>query len=145
MRDGTTTRDLMIKFKHVATLAVVLITFILPLSALAEMIHCTECGMMVDINSKYAARIVHGDTTLYFCDIGDMFSYLRRNKTGNTKMEVKDNMTGDWIDAVKAHYVRDEKKFRTPMGWGVAAFQDAKAAAEFGSPSDFSATDKSLQ
>ncbi len=37
---------------------------------------CAQCGMDVDLNSKYAAKIVQGETTSYFCDIGDLFAYL---------------------------------------------------------------------
>jgi nitrous oxide reductase accessory protein NosL len=44
---------------------------------------------------------------------------------------VKDYDSGDLIDVRKAVYVRAVKKFRTPMGWGVAAFRENKRAAEF--------------
>jgi len=114
-------------------------------AAFAETISCTECGMMVDMNSKFTAKIVQSDRTSYFCDIGDLFSYLRRKGAKDVKAEVKDFNTGEWIDAGKAYYVSARKKFRTPMGWGVAAFKDLTSASEFGNPADFDATAKALK
>ncbi len=114
-------------------------------SAIAETISCTECGMMVDLNSKFAAKIVRGDTASYFCDIGDLFAYLNRKGMSNAGAQVKDYGTGDWIDASKAFYVRSEKKFKTPMGWGVAAFHDKNSAAGSGVAMDFEAMAKTVK
>jgi len=111
----------------------------------AETIKCSECGMMVDVNSKFASKIVQADRTLYFCDIGDLFSYLKRTKQNGVKAEVKDYKTGEWIDARAAYYVHAEKKFSTPMGWGIASFKDQKDAAEFGVATDFDSMAKALK
>lgn len=111
----------------------------------AETIKCAECGMMVDVNSKFASKIVQADRTLYFCDIGDLFSYLKRTKQNGVKAEVKDYKTGEWIDARAAYYVHAENKFRTPMGWGIASFKDQKDAAEFGAAMDFDSAAKALK
>ena len=111
----------------------------------AETIKCSECGMTVDVNSKFASKIVQADRTLYFCDIGDLFSYLKRTKQNGVKAEVKDYKTGEWIDAHAAYYVHAEKKFRTPMGWGIASFKDQKDAAEFGVATDFDSMAKALK
>ncbi len=111
----------------------------------AETIKCAECGMMVDVNSKFASRIVQADKTLYFCDIGDLFTYLKKTKQNGFKTEVKDYKTGEWIDARAAHYVQAENKFKTPMGWGIASFKDPKDAAQFGMVMDFDATAKTLK
>jgi nitrous oxide reductase accessory protein NosL len=113
--------------------------------AFAETIHCTECGMVVDTNSKFVAKIVQGDTIRYFCDIGDLFSYLRRKVVKNVQVGVRDYGTGEWFDAGKAYYVHNTKKFMTPMGWGIAAFKDKQNASKFGSPTDFDATVKALK
>jgi nitrous oxide reductase accessory protein NosL len=125
------------------TLSVIVLSFT-TISA-AETIKCSECGMMVDVNSKFASKIVQADKILYFCDIGDLFSYLKRTKQNDFKMEVKDYKTGEWIDARTAYYVHAEKKFRTPMGWGIASFKDPKDAAEFGAAMDFDSTAKTLK
>lgn len=127
--------------------ALISLTFIFAcfLSAQAETMHCTECGMMVDLNSKFAARSVQGDKTLHFCDIGDLFSYLKRKGTKDSPAEVRDYTSGEWIDARKAVFVRAENKFKTPMGWGIAAFKEKNRAAEFGNAADFDTTAKGLK
>jgi nitrous oxide reductase accessory protein NosL len=106
----------------------------------AKPIKCTECGMILDINSKFTSKIVQGKTTLYFCDIGDLFSYMKRKGLNDVDSQVKDYTTGEWIDAKKASYVHAENKFMTPMGWGIAAFKDKINAGEFGSLMDFKTT-----
>ena len=113
--------------------------------SLAETIHCAECGMMVDMNSKFTAKIVQGDTSRYFCDIGDLFSYLKRKGMKDGRAEVRDYITGEWMDANKAYYVHAEKKFKTPMGWGIAAFRDKKLASESGSAMDFDGMAQALK
>ena len=114
-------------------------------SALAETIQCTECGMMVDMSSKFTARIVTGNTTSYFCDIGDLFSYLKQTGSTTAGAGVKDFTTGEWLPANKAFYVHDDKKFKTPMGWGVAAFKEKAPAAAAGAVLDFDSTAKTLK
>ena len=49
---------------------------------------------------------------------------------------MKDHPSGRWIPADNAIYVHAEKTFRTPMGWGIAAFEDKKAAAVYGATLD---------
>lgn len=124
-------------------LIIVILACSLPLAA--ETIQCTECGMMVDMNSKFTARIVTGNTTSYFCDIGDLFTYLKRTRTTAAGAGVKDFATGEWLPADKAFYVRNDKKFKTPMGWGVAAFKDKTSAAASGAVLDFDSTTKTLK
>ncbi len=123
----------------------ILCLVIASVSAIAETISCTECGMTVDLNSKFAAKIVQGDTARYFCDIGDLFAYLNRKGLSNAGAQVKDYGTGEWIDASKAFYVRAEKKFKTPMGWGVAAFHDKNSAEESGVAMGFDAMAKTVK
>jgi nitrous oxide reductase accessory protein NosL len=113
--------------------------------AFAATVKCTECGMMCDVASRFTSRIIQGDQTLYFCDIGDLFSYLSRKKPSVTRVEVKDYSTGEWIEAQKACYVHSEKRFKTPMGWGIAAFRDKNKASEFGATMDFDGTAKALK
>ena len=124
--------------KITVTIFILVAAFSFPV--FAEAIHCTECGMMVDLNSKFVAKAVQGDTTRYFCDIGDLFGYLKKNASKDAVLSVKDYTTGEWIDARKAFYVSSEKKFKTPMGWGIAAFKEKESAAPSGSPMDFDET-----
>ena len=111
----------------------------------AQTVKCAECGMACDVAAKFTSRIIQGDQTLYFCDIGDLFSYLKRKKPSATRVEVKDYNTGDWIDAYKAYYVHSEKKFKTPMGWSIASFKDKDRASEFGTAMDFDGAARALK
>ncbi len=122
-----------------------LLVFMFSLPVVAETITCAECGMKSDLASKFTSKIVQGEKTLYFCDIGDLFTYLNRKKPQNVQAEVKDYNTGEWLDVRKAFYVRAEKKFRTPMGWGIAAFKDKSDAAGFGGVMDFEGATKAVQ
>jgi len=126
----------------VATL--VLILLMLSIASAAD-IRCAECGMMVDTASKFSARTSQGDTALFFCDIGDLFAYLKKHALSDARIEVKDFSGGAWLDARKAFYVHAEKKFKTPMGWGIAAFVNKDEAAKFGVAMDFDATSKALK
>jgi nitrous oxide reductase accessory protein NosL len=108
----------------------------------AKEIRCTECGMMVMMDSKFTSKITQGDAPLYFCDIGDLFTYLKRKNVQDARIEVKDYTSGEWIDARKAFYVKSGKKFDSPMGWGIAAFKDKNEASQSGSVMDFESTAK---
>ncbi len=122
-----------------------LLIFLCALPAAAEKITCAECGMTSDPGSKFTSRIVQGEKTLSFCDIGDLFSYLARKRPQNVRAMVKDYKTGEWIDAHQAFYIHAGEKFLSPMGWGIAAFRDRKDAAGFGSVMDFDSALKSVQ
>jgi nitrous oxide reductase accessory protein NosL len=111
----------------------------------AKDIRCTECGMMVRMDSKFTAKLAQGDATNYFCDIGDLFMYLKKNNVPDARIEVQDYSSGEWIDARKAFYVNAPKKFNTPMGWGVAAFKDKSVASQSGTVTDFENTAKALK
>jgi nitrous oxide reductase accessory protein NosL len=128
-----------------AFLTVLAVTCICAVAYGAETIHCTECGMMLDVNSPFTAKITSGEKMSYFCDIGDLFSYLKRKGAQGASIEVKDFVSNEWIDGRKAFFVRAEKKFRTPMGWGVAAFKDKDKASESGAAMDFDAMAKALK
>ena len=127
----------------IATL--VLMLLILSTAFAADTFRCTECGMKVDITSKFSAKTTQGDTTLYFCDIGDLFAYLKKHAVSDARIEVKDFTSGAWLDARKAFYVHAEQKFSTPMGWGIAAFINKDDASKFGTAMDFDAAAKALK
>ena len=135
--------------RYVIALLVVL-GFLCPLplpavAAGAEKLHCVQCGMLVDETSPFSARIVAGEKTSWFCDIGDMMLYMKEQKTDPAQAQVKDYRSGAWFAASLAFYVSSPKQFRTPMGWGIAAFRDQAAAATFGKVDDLASILKSLK
>ncbi len=121
------------------------LVFLLAAPSFGEAVKCAECGMTCDVASKFTAKTVQGDQTLYFCDIGDLFTYLNKKNAKDARAEVKDYPTGGWVDARKAYYVHAEKTFRTPMGWGIASFQDKQEASKFGAVMDFDGTAKAVK
>ncbi len=125
--------------------AVLGLSFLCAVTYASETIHCTECGMMLDINSPFTAKITSDSKISYFCDIGDLFSYLKRKDAQGAAIEVRDFVSNEWIDGRKAFFVKAEKKFKTPMGWGVAAFRDKGKASESGAAMDFDAMAKALK
>jgi len=110
-----------------------------------EPLKCSECGMPVDMAAPFSSKIVMGDHTLYFCDIGDLLVYLRERKTDPAYARVKDYRSGEWIEAAKAFSVHEPRRFMTPMGWGVASFKEKKDAEDFGVPSDITAVSRRLK
>lgn len=119
--------------------------FISASPGIADMARCSECGMMVDQGSKFSSRLVQEGKQLDFCDIGDLLTYLNKRSISPSVAQVKDHNTGEPIAADKAFYVRAEKKFRTPMGWGIAAFKNRDDAASFGAPMDITAALKAVK
>ncbi len=130
-------RTLGVMFSAVAVLVATLVA--------AEMMHCTECGMMVDPASKFSSRIVQKDKVLPFCDIGDLLAYLNKNNKEENRPEVKDYVSGEWMDGRTAFYVHGEKKFQSPMGWGIAAFKNRKDASGYGTVLDFQGALKAVR
>lgn len=114
-------------------------------SAPAEMVSCAQCGMGADLDSKFTSRIVQVKQTQHFCDIGDLFAYLKANPAAAANAQVKDFKTGEWVKAQQAFYVNSAKEFQTPMGWGIAAFKSIPETSEFGNVLDFNTMLKSLK
>jgi nitrous oxide reductase accessory protein NosL len=126
------------------TITTIVLILLICFTAFAADFRCSECGMKVDTASKFSAKATKGDTTLYFCDIGDLFGYLKKHNLNDARIEVKDFAGGAWFDARKAFYVHADK-FNTPMGWGFAAFINKDDAAKFGMAMDFDAAAKALK
>jgi nitrous oxide reductase accessory protein NosL len=101
--------------------------------------------MGADLDSKFTSRIVQPKQTLHFCDIGDLFAFLKANPSAVAEAQVRDYRSGEWISARHAYYVNSARKFQTPMGWGIAAFKNRPDTAEFGNALDFNAMVKSLK
>lgn len=132
------------KFPRIIAISVS-ITILFLSSVLAADMKCAECGMTVNQESKFYAWIVQDKNALPFCDIGDLLMYLNRKSLSPAAARVKDYLSGEMIDADKAFYVRAEKTFKTPMGWGIAAFKDKQEAEKFGAVMDFSGAAKAVK
>ncbi len=113
--------------------------------SLADDPRCAGCGMKVDLQSRFASRIVDGKETLLFCDVGDLLKYLSGKQSSAAAAAVRDHRSGEWIRAQDAFYVRSEKAFQTPMGWSIAAFAKRADAAAFGAPMDLGAALRSVR
>lgn len=129
---------------------VCLFLLVLPLSALSGPMEipsgakCHVCGMKVDAKSLFAVQIVEDGKLLSFCDIGDMLSHYKKVKTKPASIYVRDYNTGEWIDALKASYVKGSE-FSTPMGWGIAAFGEKEEALKAGAAMNFDGALKMLK
>ncbi len=125
---------------RMSTIAVLLLTgallAVVPCTGAGAAVKCAECGMMVDQQSVFSASLTQDGKRLDFCDIGDLLTYLNKRSIAPSLAQVKDHATGEQIAADKAYYVRAEKKFRSPMGWGIAAFKTREDASSFGAPMD---------
>lgn len=113
------------------------------LAGTESVVKCAECGMNAKVANRFTSRIVRGAETLYFCDIGDLAVFIERTRPQDYAAGVHDFSFGEWIDARKAFFVIDKKTFLTPMGWGVAAFEER--ACVIGVPLDFEALRKALR
>jgi hypothetical protein len=137
----------MTMMRKVLCIGVIAAAFLLePFSpARAADLKCAECGMLVDRGSKFYAWIALDNGTLPFCDVGDLLTYLKKRSLSPGRARVKDYPGGDTISADKAFFVHAENTFKTPMGWGIAAFKDKSDAAKFGTVLDFAGAIKAVK
>jgi len=93
---------------------------------------CAYCGMVI-VDRRFAAAYNEGGRWVYFDDVICLLLYLKAvDKLGEVrKAYVHDYSTGRLIRAGEAYYVVN-KKIPTPMGSGIAAFENREEAAKFG-------------
>ncbi|MFN3740667.1 MAG: nitrous oxide reductase accessory protein NosL [Thermodesulfovibrionales bacterium] len=94
---------------------------------------CAECGMKVDPGSRFSALVIDREDNrkYFFCDIGDMLYHYRKSPERIKEVNVRDFISGIWIDGRAAYYVRN-KEFKTPMSWQIGAFRNRTEAERFG-------------
>ncbi len=93
---------------------------------------CAECGMKIDTGSRFSALVIDiEDNRKYFCDIGDMLYHYRKYPERIKEANVRDFISGTWIDGRSAYYVRN-REFKTPMSWQIGAFKNSLEAERFG-------------
>lgn len=132
-----------LRFLAASVTAFLLLTAAAP--SLADDPRCAGCGMKVDLRSRFASKIVQGKDALLFCDVGDLLRYLADKPTSMAAARVQDHRSGEWIRAQDAFYVKSEKAFQTPMGWGMGAFAKKKDAAALGAPMDIAAAMRAVK
>jgi len=95
---------------------------------------CDLCGMIISDERFAAGLVVEEEPSHYehriFDDIGDMVVYAADTgeRLAIVSYFVHDYESREWIDAEQATFVRS-KEIRSPMGFGLAAFQE-RAVAE---------------
>lgn len=92
---------------------------------------CDACGMIIS-DAKFAAATVLTDGKTYkFDDAGEMFAYHAKHPDVQVRAWfVHDYNSQQWIPGTTAFYVV-AKDVKSPMGTGVVAFSDKRAAETF--------------
>lgn len=128
------------KFRYSFLIFLVLVVSMPVFSRAENYVRCQECGMMASPDGVFTSYAVNKDgSKSYFCDLGDMIVHiLKKKKTDpESPIFVMDYKSKTVIDGKKAFYVQS-KSFKTPMGWGIAAFKDRNDALAYGNKvSDF--------
>jgi copper chaperone NosL len=96
-----------------------------------ESLRCAECGMTINQDSKFFSWAIDETGRKYFCDIGDFLYHYRKAPQKIKEAWVKDFITGEWIDARSAFYVKSGN-FKTPMAWQIGAFKNKGDAERYG-------------
>lgn len=92
---------------------------------------CERCGMIIE-DARFASgyRLADG-TSKVFDDIGGMLVWAKlAGDLDEARMWVHDYHSMEWIEASAATFVISGD-IMTPMAFGIAAFSDPTAAAEF--------------
>lgn len=91
---------------------------------------CASCKMAIS-EKRWAAELLDRDgEPVKFDDIGCMLRYRKRMQDSGAIVAffVVDFESRRWLQAATAHYVRSPE-FRTPMGSGIVAYNEASSAA----------------
>jgi copper chaperone NosL len=92
---------------------------------------CVECGMLVSEAKYAAATLVESGHTHKFDDLAEMFIFQADNPEDVVRAWfVHDYNTETWMRGETAFYVKSGK-IRSPMNYGVAAFETREAAEAF--------------
>ncbi len=92
---------------------------------------CEACGMIID-DARFAAASLTTDGRMHkFDDIGDMFAYQRAHPEEQVRAWfVHDYTSETWLRGEAAFYAVSSQ-VASPMGHGIAAFEDRAAAEAF--------------
>ena len=91
---------------------------------------CAECGMSL-VDERFIAAYVREDgEARLFDDIGDMLLYHKKHQEKVQVFYVRDYDRKSWLKAEAATFVLSPQ-IQSPMGWGLAAFEDRARAEAF--------------
>lgn len=97
---------------------------------------CDECGMIIDDARFAAATLLADGRALKFDDISDMIMHhMDHPEDQATAWFVHDYTGGHWIRGETAYFVKSDR-LKTPMGGGVAAFENQADAEAFAAEMD---------
>lgn len=92
---------------------------------------CEECGMLVSDAKFAAATLTESGQTHKFDDLAEMFVFHAKHPEYAVRAWfVHDFITETWLRGETAIYVRSDR-FRSPMNYGVAAFESREAAEAY--------------
>ncbi len=78
---------------------------------------------------RFASELIDAEGAVYkFDDLACMLRFRRQRRPHVAAGYVMDFQRARWIEAARAHVVQSAA-FQTPMGGGMAAFEDRAAAA----------------
>ena len=91
---------------------------------------CAECHMIID-DDRFCGALL-GEEGMYskFDDIGCMKRFEDDHRRVSWPGWVRDFVSRGWLKKEEAYYVR-AKNLPTPMGSGIAAFKERRAAEDF--------------
>ena len=88
---------------------------------------CSRCKMAIS-DKRFAGEILSGDGSVRkFDDLGCMFGVLREGSDASLTGFVMDFEDRGWVNMKEAYYI-DSDHLKTPMGSGLIAVRDQRAA-----------------
>lgn len=91
---------------------------------------CAECHMIIDDDRFCGALLGEDGVYLKFDDIGCMKRFEDDHRWASRPGWVRDFVSRGWLKKEEVYYVQT-KNVLTPMGSGIAAFKERRAAEDF--------------
>ena len=91
---------------------------------------CAECRMSIDDDRFCCALLGEDGVYLKFDDIGCMKHFEETRHWASRPGWVRDSVSRGWLKKDEAYYVQAKNEWMTPMGSGIAAFQERRSAED---------------
>lgn len=92
---------------------------------------CSECRMSIDDDRFCCALLGEDGVYAKFDDIGCMKHFEETRQWVSRPGWVRDFVSRGWLKKDEAYYVQAKNSLMTPMGSGIAAFKERRAAESF--------------